>query len=781
MSARLSLHPVVSYVQQLADEASCAAASDRQLLERFARERDQDAFRTLVRRHGPLVFGVGLRALKHRQDAEDCFQATFLVLARKAGAVRWQESIGPWLHQVATRLAAELRGRELRRQKCERQAVTAAESCGEEPGLRDLAAVVDEELNRLPERCRGAMLLCVLEGQSRDEAAQALGLPLRTLERRLQEGRVRLRDRLRRRGITLSAALAAWGLMQDVAVAGELTTVAVESACHGGSTTMTSSAALLAAQMLRAMAWENSRWLMVTGLACSFVAAVISMGVLSTGSAAPIDDGRVVEIAVQGKEPGNRRVPIQEIGTANAVKNGLLWLARRQEADGRWKFDGRADNDVAATALALVSFLEADETQVRLHKDTIARGLKYLVAQQNAEGAFDRQMYANAMATWAMCDGVRVHADAKLKTKAQLGLTYLVKAQHEKGGWRYAPGQAGDTSVTSWQLIALKKGQTAGLHVPAETFAKASAYLDSVASDGGAAYGYVPGPNSSVSMTAAGLCSRQLLGWDRGAAALQKGGARLAEMAPQRTGAYCYFFATYAIRGGGGESWEKWENQLTKYLCGRQEAGSWSPEAGDVHGEIGGRLFVTTLSLLALQQCGQLEAPIAARELKEGDAERLWRDLRDDELAKARHAISALTASPQQTVPFLRKNLRPAKAADAKKAETLIKDLGAGVFQTRTRAFDELKSLGEGAIPYLRKALKEDPDVELRRRVESLLELATQKAQSLDRLREMRAVQVLELIGTAEARELLETISQGAADIGVTQAACDALERLRKK
>src|SRR5437016_1228116 len=105
MPASLSLRPLVGYVHELAVRAAEAETTDRQLLERFARDRDQEAFEVLVNRHGPLVLGVSRRALRRREDAEDCFQATFLVLARKAGAICWHDSVAGWLHQVATRLA----------------------------------------------------------------------------------------------------------------------------------------------------------------------------------------------------------------------------------------------------------------------------------------------------------------------------------------------------------------------------------------------------------------------------------------------------------------------------------------------------------------------------------------------------------------------------------------------------------------------------------------------------------------------------------------------------
>src|SRR4051812_7694838 len=103
------LRAVIRHVHRLTGDAAAADPPDRPLLERFAAGRDEDAFAALVRRHGPLVWGVCWRILRHAQDAEDCFQATFLVLARRAGAVRWHESVANWLYGVAARVAGEAR------------------------------------------------------------------------------------------------------------------------------------------------------------------------------------------------------------------------------------------------------------------------------------------------------------------------------------------------------------------------------------------------------------------------------------------------------------------------------------------------------------------------------------------------------------------------------------------------------------------------------------------------------------------------------------------------
>jgi C-terminal peptidase prc len=197
---------VLRHLRRLVGGPGAEGPTDRQLLERFVAGRDEDAFAALVRRHGPLVWGVCRGRLRHAQDAEDCFQATFLVLARKAGSVRWRESVASWLHAVAGRVAAEARARNARLRARERLGL-AADPPAPEPAGRELCAALDEELRGLPEKYRAPLLACYLEGRTTDQAARQLGWSQRTLERRLAQGRARLRARLVRRGLTLSGAL----------------------------------------------------------------------------------------------------------------------------------------------------------------------------------------------------------------------------------------------------------------------------------------------------------------------------------------------------------------------------------------------------------------------------------------------------------------------------------------------------------------------------------------------------------------------------------------------
>jgi RNA polymerase sigma factor (sigma-70 family) len=192
--------------------AACGAArsSDRALMQRFTVERDELAFEALVRRHGPMVLGVCRRILREEHDAEDAFQATFLVLARKAAQLDRLESVGNWLYGVATRVSLRARSDAGRRRDRERR----VKEQGRQDLLTDLTIreaqqILDEEMSRLPDKYRAALVLCCLEGLARDEAAQQLGCPAATLKSRLERAREILRKRLARRGFTLSSVLLA--------------------------------------------------------------------------------------------------------------------------------------------------------------------------------------------------------------------------------------------------------------------------------------------------------------------------------------------------------------------------------------------------------------------------------------------------------------------------------------------------------------------------------------------------------------------------------------------
>ena len=192
--------------------------SDGQLLERFTAgdDADEPAFDALVERHGPMVLRVCRRLLDDPNDAEDAFQATFLVLLRQARSIRHTGSLAAWLHGVAQRVAARARVESARRRRIERHAIKQAAERNDDPDRLDLEALIDVELARLPRKYREPIVLCYLEELTHEGAADRLGWPVGTVRGRLARARDLLRSRLIRRGITASAALAAVGLVEQL-------------------------------------------------------------------------------------------------------------------------------------------------------------------------------------------------------------------------------------------------------------------------------------------------------------------------------------------------------------------------------------------------------------------------------------------------------------------------------------------------------------------------------------------------------------------------------------
>jgi RNA polymerase sigma factor (sigma-70 family) len=209
------LDHVLQHIRRLVAAESSGTRSDRELLERFVQHHDEAAFAALVQRHGPMVLSVCRRVLQNVHDAEDACQAAFLVLARKAASIRKKDSVGSWLHGVAYRAAARLKREVARRRAHEGPVVDVPREETTDLSWREVRTVLDEELRRLPERFQAPLLLCYLEGKTRDEAAQELGWSLGTLRGRLERGREMLRSRLTRRGLTLPAALLASLLTQQ--------------------------------------------------------------------------------------------------------------------------------------------------------------------------------------------------------------------------------------------------------------------------------------------------------------------------------------------------------------------------------------------------------------------------------------------------------------------------------------------------------------------------------------------------------------------------------------
>jgi RNA polymerase sigma factor (sigma-70 family) len=273
-------NPVLRHLRRLVAGA-VAALPDRDLLCRYLERRDEAAFAALVERHGPLVLGVCRAVLRHTQDAEDAFQATFLVLARKAAAIHKGDSLAGWLHRVASRIAHKARAGAGRRQAVEAKAASSTEGRQAGPDhtapVDDLSwgevrAVLHAELAALPERFRTPLVLCYLQGLTQEEAARRLGWTTATVKGRLHRGRLRLRGRLERRGLGL-AALAAVALTEAAPAAPvppALAAAAVRAALPVADKAVPAAAAALAESMggsaAPALLWRTAAVLLLASV-----------------------------------------------------------------------------------------------------------------------------------------------------------------------------------------------------------------------------------------------------------------------------------------------------------------------------------------------------------------------------------------------------------------------------------------------------------------------------------------------------------------------------------
>jgi RNA polymerase sigma factor (sigma-70 family) len=268
---------ILRYLRSLVDSETTQHLSDAQLLRHFAARREEAAFAALMQRHAALVWGVCQHLLQHEQDAEDTFQATFLVLARRAGSIRKSEAVGSFLHGVAYRIALRLKKNAKRRHTRERQAVVPpTEQPPDDCAWRELQALLDEEVARLPAKYRSPFVLCCLEGKSRTEAAHELRCKEGTVSSRIARARSLLQQRLTQRGVSLSAVLCAgvlWTQTASATVPVLLVSNTVQAAT-GATGGFSAAVASLAEDALRAMGF--SRW-------CFGGALILSISLLAAG------------------------------------------------------------------------------------------------------------------------------------------------------------------------------------------------------------------------------------------------------------------------------------------------------------------------------------------------------------------------------------------------------------------------------------------------------------------------------------------------------------------
>lgn len=278
--ASMALEGAVRHLRQLFGMGSAAGLGDEALLARYAASKDEHVFETLVERHGPMVLATCRAVLQHEHDAEDAFQATFLVLARKAGTIRAGDALGGWLHRVALRISIEATHAARRRRQTEREAMTMAlaQATRVAPGPEldpdsDWQPILHHEIDRLPEGQRLPVVLCDLEGLTYEQAASQLGWSVPKFRSRLARARQRLRDRLTRRGVEAPA------LLVPPALPAALVRATVAASTRGPAS---AAAAMLAQALVRGM--------LVARIKAAFMAACLAVAALAGVIAASAGD-----------------------------------------------------------------------------------------------------------------------------------------------------------------------------------------------------------------------------------------------------------------------------------------------------------------------------------------------------------------------------------------------------------------------------------------------------------------------------------------------------------
>jgi len=560
MADRISAVTLGTQIRTLFDVGALGAMPDRGLLDHFARGGDasEAAFATLVERHGPMVLRVCRQLLTDSHLAEDAFQVTFLLLARRARSIHDPDALAGWLHRVARRVALRARAGIHRRNDRERPQAGEIAVAADNPVERaELCAIVHEEIDRLGDAQRLPILLCALEGLSHEEAAQRLRWPVGTVKSRLVRGRRRLEGRLARRGLAPAIAVAA-GVAETMASAAPVplalavaTTRAALQSTLGTATTaapvsasVSASTALLLQNELSALFLAKVALAAGAALAAGVAIVLIVLTLAgplgprnqaiephsqklrttnAKGPFVPTADVTSVPTTDRGLPESQPVVPREEkrnlVVTAperrlsafgeqveRAIREGVKFLKAHQRPDGSWP-DIEADSKTGGTSLVTLALLTAGE---KPDSPAVSKALEYL----RGFGPFElRSTYAISLQTQVFAaaepyrDQLRIVANVDWLERAQIRPG---DPQPWPGLWTYSDskrGRSGDNSNTQFALLGLVAASDAGVPVKPAVWELSRAYWEQSQKRDGS-WAYTPDSNNpTASMTCAGVSS----------------------------------------------------------------------------------------------------------------------------------------------------------------------------------------------------------------------------------------------------------------------------------
>lgn len=586
--------------------------SDAQLLQKFIAEKSEEAFAEVVRRYAPLVLGVCRRILGHGPDSEDAAQAVFVTLALKARTLHSKAPLAGWLHRVSRQISLDARKRALTRTRHERE--TTAMSKDTTKDWSALAAILDEELNALPETYRVPFLLHHVQGLTQAETAAMLDQKEGTISMRLNRAREMLKDRLAQSGVVLSVSLLTT-LVSKYAASEEIPSGFAASTVKGASSVVSGSGSVATGLSTTVSTLVNSAVrdlsfvrLKVAAAACVVLAVAVCAAIgFAPGSPVVASSTAMVPSPTHGApQPETKK----EVATGDLEKlqhtreRATRFLQLHQNKDGSFGdtyFNAMSGLSVMALLANGKASDEADSA--------VRRGIEYVLSHGGKGGYLgesdDSKMYGHAICTMMLSQAALMTKDEAFRQRIlqtlRAAVNCTIAAQHN-GGWRYLPTSTdADISVSGWQIVSLRGAAEAGVAIPEKVTAEALQYVESLADPEGG-FGYTT-PKDHASLRGLGVLVLAAHGTRTGEGYTKTIEKILADGVTWN-GPYFFYRNYYSAAGvyqADEAHWKKFYPVLYETLISRQkENGSFAEPSNNGESTIANGVYVTSLALLTL-------------------------------------------------------------------------------------------------------------------------------------------------------------------------------------